>query len=272
MPPDSRPDIRHGATPGAPRDRLFATPDAPAGAFRFDQSVVDVFPDMLNRSIPGYQSIITQSGLLAARFARADSTLYDLGCSLAATSLSMQQALQTRRVAGELDGCRIVGLDNSPAMLEEARRHVAEQSAALTGDHAPVPVTLIEADIADCALENASVVAMNFTLQFIAPANRAALMSRIAAALPAGGALILSEKIRFSDPDIDALHIDMYHAFKRANGYSDLEISRKRTALENVLIPDTLETHEKRLREAGFAQVSVWFQCFNFLSLVAIRG
>ena len=86
-----------------------------------------------------------------------------------------------------------------------------------------------------------------------------------------GGALILSEKLRFEDPELDALHVGMYHAFKRANGYSASEIARKRAALEAVLVPDTLAEHEARLRRAGFARTSVWFQCFNFVSLVAIR-
>ena len=100
---------------------------------------------------------------------------------------------------------------------------------------------------------------------------RAALMKKIADALQPGGVFILSEKVCFSDPVVNEMHIDMYHAFKSANGYSDLEISQKRTALENVLVPDTLSTHHERLLEAGFTRVSVWFQCFNFASLVAIR-
>jgi tRNA (cmo5U34)-methyltransferase len=64
---------------------------------------------------------------------------------------------------------------------------------------------------------------------------------------------------------------DLHHAFKRANGYSELEVSQKRTALENVLVPETLDTHRARLREAGFGAVDAWFQCFNFASLLAFR-
>jgi tRNA (cmo5U34)-methyltransferase len=121
------------------------------------------------------------------------------------------------------------------------------------------------------AFDNASLVTLNFTLQFIPLAQRSLLLSRIHAGLRPGGILILSEKIRFDDPQEEQLQIEMHHAFKRANGYNDLEISQKRSALDNVLIPETLEQHRTRLKQAGFRRADLWFQCFNFVSLVA-RG
>jgi len=266
--------------------------------FRFDEAVARVFPDMLARSIPGYASIVAQTGLLAARFARPDTRLYDLGCSLGASALSMRAALavpneaadergpnREREIAGETDSgersaterrsiarsCTVHGVDDSAAMLARARELVAEAERAGAATTLAPPVHLHQADLVTCPLERASVVAMNFTLQFVVAEARAALMERIARALVPGGALILSEKLRFEDPRLEALHVDMYHAFKRANGYSALEIARKRVALEDVLVPDTLAEHERRLARAGFARTSVWFQCFNFVSLVAIR-
>ena len=114
-------------------------------------------------------------------------------------------------------------------------------------------------------------VVLNFTLQFIEPAARMDLMKKIYTGLRPGGALLLSEKIAFSDEAeqqrMDALHI----AFKKANGYSDLEISQKRSALENVLVPDTLEQHYQRLESAGFNSVDNWFRCINFISLLAVK-
>jgi len=255
-------------------DSLFAKPLGSVANFRFDQAVVDVFPDMLKRSIPGYQSIIAQSGLLAARFAQKGTRLYDLGCSLGATSLSMQASLQERQLTEKapLD-CRIVGVDNSTAMIDTCQSAI-DLAAKSAGDHAIAqpPIQLQLADIQHTPIDNASVVALNFTLQFVPVDDRDALMQHIAAGLVPGGALILSEKVKFADAIVDALHIEMYHAFKAANGYSDLEISQKRTSLENVLVPDTLETHTKRLTQAGFSSSSVWFQCFNFASIVAIKS
>jgi len=164
--------------------------------------------------------------------------------------------------------CVIHAVDNSAAMIEKARSVIANESESFADG---LPIELRCEDVMDIELQNASVVAMNFTLQFIAPEHRDRLMKRIADSLVPGGALILSEKVTFSDAVLSALHIDMYHKFKSANGYSDLEISQKRTALENVLVPDTLETHNSRLLEAGFSRCSVWFQCFNFVSMIAIK-
>lgn len=125
--------------------------------------------------------------------------------------------------------------------------------------------------ILDLKIKNASVVVLNFTLQFINPKKRMALLKKIYDGMVEGGVLILSEKVEFSDAEVNSLLIDVYHRFKKANGYSELEISQKRTALENVLIPETISKHQERLRKAGFKSADVWFQCFNFMSMLAIK-
>jgi len=253
------------------RDQIYSTPLADIGGFRFDQQVVDVFPDMLDRSIPGYASIIAQTGLLAKHFAREDTRCYDLGCSLGATLLSMRHAIANVN-------CELIGVDNSTAMIKRCKELLDIDNKATraerqsdSSEQSPPPVTLIHEDIERVEITNASVVALNFTLQFIQPYARKTLLNRIGSAIVDGGALIISEKIKFDDQFLQDLYTDQYHAFKKANGYSDLEISQKRSALENVLIPDTLDTHLVRLREAGFKHCSVWFQCFNFVSIVAIK-
>lgn len=256
------------------RDSLFASPIGEAAPFKFNQAVVDVFPDMLRRSVPGYESIITQSGLLARRYARAGARMYDLGSSLGATAIAFRAALADKRTtaADNQDaehGIEIHAIDNSPAMVKESRK-VIELDTNQSNRH--IPIQVHEADLAEFPMENASVVAMNFTLQFIAPSARAKLVKKIADSLLPGGAFILSEKVLFDDPVVNELHVNMYHAFKSVNGYSDLEISQKRNALENVLVPDTLHTHQQRLQDAGFSHASVWFQCFNFASIIAIKG
>ena len=132
-------------------------------------------------------------------------------------------------------------------------------------------VTLEEGDVAEMAFAPCSMAVLNFTLQFIAPQKRDALIQRLAEATVPGGILVLSEKIRFADPHLQELNTQLHHEFKRANGYSDMEIAQKRSALEQVLIPETLDSHRQRLKGAGFASIDVWFQCFNFASLVAIK-
>ncbi len=251
--------VRAMDKPTLPRDRLFAAPEqGDARDFVFDAQVARVFADMINRSVPGYATIIAMSGLMAERFATPGSRLYDLGSSLGATTLALRHAVEGR-------GCGLVAVDNSAAMVAQCRENIA-------ADPGTTPVTLRCEDIRQTPIEGASLVVLNFTLQFLEPEDRLALLARIHAGLRPGGVLILSEKVHFADPEVDALFIDLHHAYKRANGYSELEIARKRSALERVLRPDTLEGHQRRLSEAGFTSSRVWYQCFNFASIIARRG
>jgi tRNA (cmo5U34)-methyltransferase len=236
------------------KDRVYAQPRAHVGDFTFDDQVAAVFPDMIRRSVPGYGAIIGMIGLLAEQHAQPHSRLYDLGCSLGAAAAAMRA-----RVGQE--GCELVAVDNAPAMAERAR----EALRATPG----MPVTVQCADVRDVAVENASVVVLNFTLQFLPPSDRLALLRRIRHGMRPDAVLVLSEKIAGADPDQDRLLTELHHAFKRANGYSELEISQKRSALERVLIPETIAAHQQRLAAAGFSRSDVWFQCFNFVSLVA---
>jgi tRNA (cmo5U34)-methyltransferase len=241
------------------KDRLYDGPQVEPGDFVFDERVVRVFPDMINRSVPGYGQVVGMMGLLARRYARDDSLLYDLGCSLGAVALAMSQAVSARRVA-------IVAVDNAPAMIARLDAILAERQAP-----GGVPIRTRCEDVMNCAIENASVVALNFTLQFVEPGLRHLLLQRIAEGLRPGGVLLLSEKVCFAEAEEQRLQEEWHHDFKRAQGYSELEIARKRDALENVMQPESLPQHRQRLREVGFSRVYQWYQGFNFVSLIAFR-
>lgn len=238
-------------------DNIYAEPVSQPGLFAFDQQVARVFPDMIKRSVPGYTTIIAMTGLMAGRYAQANSQIYDLGCSLGASTLAMRQNIQC-------EGCHIIGVDNSQAMLERC------QSVIDTDSH-DTPVSLTCANLQDVPVSDASVVVLNFTLQFIPREQRDEVIKGIYAGLKPGGIMVLSEKVTFEDPHLDELNIELHHEFKRANGYSDLEIAQKRDAIEHVLLPETLSQHKSRIAEAGFGSCDVWFQCFNFASLVALK-
>jgi len=241
------------------KDRLFDTDIQNIGDFVFDDRVVRVFPDMINRSVPGYSLVVPMIGLLARQYAQDHSNLYDLGCSLGAASLAMRAAVRVRNA-------RIWAVDNSADMIRQFRSTLEEQDGVGSPTIHP-----LHQDILETRIEDASVVVLNFTLQFVDPSKREGLLKKIVEGLNPGGILILSEKIRFDDPQEQALQVHWHHQFKRAQGYSDLEIARKRDALENVLTPESMELHRKRLRSAGFTDVYQWFQGFNFVSMVAFR-
>ncbi|MCL8326351.1 carboxy-S-adenosyl-L-methionine synthase CmoA [Providencia thailandensis] len=239
------------------KDSLFSAPIANLGDWQFDEKVAEIFPDMIQRSVPGYSNIITMIGMLAGRFVTENSRVYDLGCSLGAATLSIRRNITAQH-------CQIIAVDNSPAMVERCRRHIDAYKAA-------TPVEVIEGDIRDIPIENASMVVLNFTLQFLNPNDRQQLLTKIYQGLKPGGILVLSEKFNFEDKEIGELLFNMHHDFKRANGYSELEISQKRSMLENVMLTDSVETHKLRLKQAGFTHCEVWFQCFNFGSLLALK-
>ena len=238
-------------------DRIYSEYREKICGFVFDDAVASVFDDMVRRSVPGYATVIGMTKVFAQHYAAEGTNCYDLGCSLGATTLALRAGINKPNV-------RIIAVDNSSAMVEQCRKHIASDINASRVD-------VIEADIADIEIENASVVAMNYTLQFFSPRRRAELIRRIYDGLVAGGVLLLSEKIAFADEQEDKFQIDMHHDFKRLNGYSDMEVSQKRKSLDNVLIPDTLDTHYKRLEDCGFDKAWLWFQCFNFVSLAAFK-
>ena len=238
-------------------DSLYADPLSEHGLFAFDESVARVFPDMIKRSVPGYPTIVAMTGLLAGKYAAAGSSLYDLGCSLGASTLAMRHHVCQ-------PNCKIISVDNSTAMLDRCKK-------IIDIDTYDTPVELTCADLQDIIIQNASVVVLNFTLQFIPRALRDEVIEGIYLGLQPGGIMVLSEKVVFEDPHLDKLNIDLHHQFKRDNGYSDLEVAGKRTALETVLVPETLNQHKMRINGAGFSSCDVWFQCFNFASLIALK-
>ena len=245
------------AAPLQPRDTIFAAPLHRVADFEFDEDVVRVFPDMIARSVPGYTSILALIEQLAARCVQPETHVWDLGCSLGAATRLIRRRCPPTAI--------LHAVDNSDAMirrLEVLARDEWEPGCQLEIHHA---------DIRDIRIHSASFVVLNLTLQFVPPADRDRLIAKIAAGMLPGGTLLLAEKLCFTDPAAQQLLTDLHHDFKRAHGYSDLEIAQKRSAIENRLIPETLETHINRLRNSGFKTVVPWFQCFNFASIIAIR-
>lgn len=240
------------------RDDLYLAEAATSGSFEFNETVVEVFPDMLKRSIPGYPATIQMIGALAARYVQPTTQCYDLGCSLGAAALAIRHNVSQ-------PGCRIVAVDNSAAMVARCRELVA-------ADPRDGPeILIIQDDIQQVEIADASMVVMNYTLQFLAPQLRDEMMRKIGKALVPGGIFVLSEKVVNEDESMEEMLVDLHHDFKRRNQYSDLEISRKRTAIENILVPDTTKKHFERLEAAGFRHVGICLRYFNFVSIVATR-
>ena len=238
-------------------DNIYASALTEVRQFSFNQQVVDVFPDMINRSVPGYAHIIEGIGKIAQMHCSNNAHIYDLGCSLGAASLSIAKYLCDSQI-------RIDAVDISPEMVAKCELNKASFSYGKS-------ITVHHGNVIDYRLEQCDMVVLNFTLQFIPPEQRLAIMQKIYASLKPGGVLVLSEKVAHSNSHIEETIVTLHHDFKRQNGYSDLEISQKRSALEDVMKLDTTAQHQQRMAEAGFVNSAVWQQQFNFLSFIAIK-
>ncbi|ELA09280.1 methyltransferase [Moraxella macacae 0408225] len=247
-------------------DMLFTTPLDKFARFSFDEQVVACFPDMIRRSVPGYGQMLAMLPIFARRhcaFRQENdeggrvSRVYDLGTSLGAVSFVL---------AGEFDkkDLQIKAVDISSPMIDKAK--------ALMNEHYPKhDIHFICADICHIDLLPCDMIVLNLTLQFLSPDVRLSVLQKCYHALAKGGVLILTEKTHLTDEQFDAWRVERYYDFKRANGYSELEISAKRNALENVLMTDTLELHHERLKQAGFDSSLTWFMFLNFASVVAFK-
>lgn len=238
------------------RDRLFLDPEQ-NGAFRFDHKVAEVFDDMLDRSIPCYRQVMELTALILGKFLRPGDTVYDLGCSTGTAILTLAQRLESMEL-------QFVGIDNSAAMIAKA----ILKASMYTGNE---KMQFREEEISRSEFHQAGGVILNYTLQFIPPSFRAGLLQRIFKQLRPGGILILSEKTTSDNQLLNQHFIELYHDFKRSRGYSDIEITRKKEALEHVLTPFSSLQNQTMLQEAGFSSVSPFFQWFNFVSYVAVK-
>jgi len=223
--------------------------------FTFDQKVVDVFDDMVLRSVPGYKQMIELIGLAGRTYPVINSNVYDLGCSTGAATLSIASNLKSKSV-------KIFSIDNSKEMIEQCSKNLSGTEAN---------IQYIFDDIENIQFQNASLIVLNLTLQFIKPKNRSKLVKRMYDSLLSGGALIISEKIIHENEEINKSLISLHESFKRENGYSETEIAQKRKAIEEVLIPESIENHLRRLNDAGFKKPLVQMQCINFASFLAVK-
>lgn len=239
------------------KDELFAKRQGVSKDFDFGEETAAVFDDMLVRSVPFYAEVQRMIGEMAVDFGVEGSQVYDLGCSLCSTFLTLDKVLP--------QGIGFVGIDFSPQMLERGRKRLAEHGVTRSCE-------LVCADLnEDIRIANASIIVMNLTLQFVRPVRRNQLVQKMVQGLNPEGCLLLVEKVLSKDPKLNRSFIKYYYDFKQRNGYSDLEIAQKREALENVLIPYRLEENVELLLSNGFRDVEVFFRWYNFCGLVALK-
>jgi tRNA (cmo5U34)-methyltransferase len=244
------------------KDRLYLERMREIPPFEFNEEVAEVFDDMASRSIPYYRLVEEMTADLVLRFYKPSSRIYDLGCS---TGTTLELLCGKARDKG-VKHLELIGMDNSSAMCQRARQRLQ----ACT-DQKSFSAEVLEQDVAGASFPRASAVILNYTLQFVSPFFRRRLLKKIHEDLFQEGILIVSDKTLQSSPEVSRVFSDNYYRFKRSMGYSELEISRKREALENVLIPYRVEEERDLLLDAGFNSVDVFFSWYNFSSFLCVK-
>lgn len=242
-------------------DDVFVGEGERASDFVFDKQVADVFDDMLARSVPFYQEQQNLVKEIARQFWLPGTPVVDLGCSLGTTLLNIAREISEAK--------ELIGFDNSDPMLERARAAIAAQGEQ---ERVQLHVADLNGDLADLAFDDASVVTLCWTLQFIRPLKRDRLIKHVYEHMADGGVLIVSEKVLTNDSTMNRFFIDFYYNYKRKNGYSEKEIIKKRDALENVLIPYRLDENIELFRRNGFQIVETFFQWYNFAGFMCVKN
>lgn len=240
-----------------PKDNIFQKKINKITKWKFDKKIAKVFLDMKQRSIPGYFDILYMIGLLTKIFVKPNTIIYDIGCSLGEVSITICNNIKVK-------GCKIFAIDKSSSMIKYCREKVK------FFDKKNI-IKVIKKDIFAINIKNASMVILNFTLQFISEKNKLFLLNNIYKGINPGGILIISEKFHFIDIKINNLIFKMHYNFKRKNGYSASEIQQKNKLLKNNMFINSIDQHKKNLKLIGFAHVELWFQYFNFGSIIAIK-
>jgi tRNA (cmo5U34)-methyltransferase len=239
------------------KDEIFNQKQELIKDFNFGEKVASVFDDMLDRSVPFYQEIQRMISEMAFDFAADGTNIYDLGCSTGTTLINLDRNISKK--------VKFIGIDYSEDMLDKCRKKFLEKK--FSGEY-----ELICADLNQgLHVENASVVLMVLTLQFIRPLYREKLIESIFGGLNEDGCLILVEKVLGEDSLFNRLFIKYYYDMKKSHGYSEMEIAQKREALENVLIPYKLLENRELLLRKGFRYCDVFFKWYNFCGMIAVK-
>ncbi|MBO9612023.1 MAG: carboxy-S-adenosyl-L-methionine synthase CmoA [Dyadobacter sp.] len=238
-------------------DQVFRDEITKVSDFRFGTTVVNVFDDMVSRSVPYYNEMQRMLAEIAADHVKEGTFVYDLGCSTGTTLIGLDQLIPS--------DIRFIGIDESQEMLDKCDVKLKEAGFVR-------PYDLVAGDLhQQLPISNGSVVILCLTLQFVRPLYRERLLRNIYEGLNPGGVLLLVEKVLAESSVFNRDFIKYYYDYKRRNHYSELEISQKREALENVLIPYKLSENMLLLKEAGFADCEIFFKWYNFSGMIAYK-
>jgi tRNA (cmo5U34)-methyltransferase len=243
------------------RDRVYREQKGVTTDFEFNDTVADVFDDMVSRSVPYYseqQRMIQEIGSI---FSTPGSNIYDLGCATATTLINLCREVDP--------SASLIGYDNSAPMIKKAMQKIKESGLE---ERISVLYADLNGDLDLIELNNASVVLICWTLQFVRPLKREKLINKIYQGLNENGVLIITEKVLTNNSLLNRYYIKLYYDYKQRNEYTNEEIVNKREALENILIPYRIDENIEMFKRNGFETVDTFFQWYNFVGFICIKS
>jgi tRNA (cmo5U34)-methyltransferase len=224
--------------------------------WKFGGKVADNFDLHAARSIPFYAEGHDLISRLSDFFVSSSSVCYELGCSTGVLTykLASQNFYKT--------GSRFIGIDKEKEMIQAARGKVHPL---------PANVEFIEDDILQIELEPTDLIIAYYTVQFIRPAERQRLLTKLYDSLQWGGALIMFEKVRAPDARFQDILTRLYDDYKLEQGYSAEEIISKSRSLKGVLEPFSTQGNIDLLKRAGFVDIMTVMKHLCFEGFLAIK-
>lgn len=227
------------------------------GKWTFNAEVTNVFDNMLERSIPNYETMRDLIANIGFHYVQPKTSIIDIGCS---NGLSIQPFIKH---FGVYNTYKLI--DISKPMLQACReRYKGFMDMGI--------VDVEEMDLRhEFPLAHASLVLSILTLQFTPIEYRQKILNRVYASLEKGGAFLLVEKVLGNTDEVDSVLVDEYYRLKRDNAYTQEQIQAKRESLEGVLVPVTAKWNEDLLHNAGFTKIDCFWRYLNFVGWIAIK-
>jgi len=223
----------------------------------FSGEVANQFDDHVSKSVPLYAQGHQLVCAISDFFVKADSVVYEVGCSTGALTCK----LADHNVAKET--ARFTGIDIEPDMIERARAR--SEASDLSNVNFEVD------DILLYEYEPADLIVAYYTVQFVRPDQRQVLIDKLYQTLKWGGALLLFEKVRGPDARFQDMLSSLYSDYKLEQGYTPDEIVAKTRSLKGVLEPFSTQGNIDQMKRAGFVDIMSVMKYLCFEGFLAIK-
>jgi tRNA (cmo5U34)-methyltransferase len=217
------------------------------GKFTF-ANIEEGFDNHIHNSIRGYSDLWNDVLALSEYFVEDNTNVVDIGCS---TGKLIKQMYKQNNFSN----CHYHGIEVESSFYKQL----------IDEDR----ITYFKDTVKNFNFNNCSLVTSIFTLQFIPPKDREAILLNIYNGLNKGGAFIFSEKVFSDNPRVQEMMTFLYYDYKR-NHYSSDQILNKEAELRHLAKPSTEFEIITSCQNVGFTPHIFW-RNYNFVGFICIK-